>query len=1318
EENDDVYSEILKYNVNTDEYELFQKILTYGCEDIKYFEIDIEDEEEERHIESFLVVANLYHEDTSQHGRLPKPSIIYKYMDNYFYPFQSIFQNGVVQWEPIQDVYGTSLLLGLTTNGITSYQYDGWHFVETSIKVIEDTAEKNMSNFQTIHGFKVAEKNVLVAASTTEHETKIFEIRIPTSNEVKEMHDQLFNWCVDKMKAFDEGDDNVLGNVREDNYSNKNNHLSDTTISNEPTTTIPTTTALPKNTVKKMKTLKARNLIVDGLINDVEMSVLEKYALKKVGRQNITGQFFFDKIVTEQLSTEWLTNSKIPDALITINSPTIELEKAVFTQKLKVKDLLVTRNMNGLQVNRGGELQVLYKNVSEVQQINGEKTFDNLVLLSPPELRGKKMGKAFDRFNAILNVTKDLTLNKTITLTGPVIVERHLKSQDIIYREGGINERIDLSEVSTKQTTGKAATENTTSLDFGSTQQKDFVILQNGSSHKPEDIHRLNTDPKLESLLRVIRQGIKLTDDKIDGTIDLRLPLNVKEVEAGHINGLDAHTFIVQGSNKTVEIKGWNTFEGDLTLDGDTHIININGVKAQDLENNFLTVHTDQTIKGKHHIKHVIINKSLKVNDTIKLGKHSWADVVSVGGNQTIEGTLTVQDVTATSVSVKNLQTHGKINGLNISSMLKDLVPIEGDVKVLGTKTFETINITHLLLDNNFDLNQHIKDLKSKNLVLNNVDNLDAVTAEKVYFGESCNGLPKEKFENSKESENGTINVDDEDEFDTITVLGTVFVENNHINHVDMDDFEENTVKIDEPFKFNNADFGKQVVVLPSVTIHGQIENLDLDNIFENGKNETQTLLDKIIIDNVVFINGTANIKDTLNGVNMTDLCGILSTAKEPKTLVVEGNVHFVKGPKIQEFNDKDARELDRTIWFTDSAAVLTGHLSLNGNVTARDSITVGGLLNDINLEHIAKNYLSKTKYQKIVARINIDNTTIFTSELVTPVVVVKGLINDIKLDQFLNSRLLHIPQLLEELVYIEEVTTNQLEGNYLVNKLNLDTEVMRYDRRNVITGTKTFSNLDVDVLSPERKASAAMKTPASRVQDVDIGQWMETIVLNNGGYKINGRKRFRVIETKDSTSLRGTFNGQQLDRHTIMMRNTDQNITGVKIFTPAKNKEVYFKGLKVKGRVNGEDFEELIHNQAYKNRENVFNTPLKFCNNITARNVIFEKRYSNIDVPELLNNITTLGTLNHIKDKYKSLQNMTEQVETSLKGQAYFLDYYKPALLSFDIADLIPLTCTTGEQRIVSFRNESGISIVKFLEWDEKLEMFVNASKYFIKCL
>ncbi|XP_072396267.1 uncharacterized protein clos isoform X2 [Diabrotica undecimpunctata] len=1457
---------------------------------------------------AFIGVAYAISEDDGiEHRRLTKPSIVYKYMENYFYPFQSIYQNGVLQWEPVQEIHGNSLLLALTTNGIKSFQYDGWNFVETSIKFKEDAAEKKMLNFQTIHGFKVAEKNVLVAASTTENENKIFEIRISTRNEVKEIHDQLLNWCEEKIAAFDERDSNVLGDVREDNvpetasqtkntdlndlitklkeqrsklsvieqqledslqspghhtldydisaktifskstvesdeitvdsinkidinklldnkldisedfvldseimldivrfestvvpvmfnnhptdsivYKNLNQSLKnlvingtvtfkddieikntlnnikirqdtillknadqsfdnlrasavsadrihakamngrqidkidvpetttaevDTTILDEPTTTIPTTTALPKNTVKKMKTLKAKNLIVDGLINGLDMATLEKYALKKFGKQNITGQFFFDKIVTEQLNTKWLTNSKIPDALITTNSPTIELGKAVFTQKLKVKDLLVTRNLNGLQVNRGGELQVLYKNSSEHQQINGEKTFDNLVLLSPPDLRGKKMGKAFDRFNNVLNVTKDLTLNKTITLSGPVDVERQLKSKDIIYRKGDINKKIDLPEVSRKELTENVITENTTSLDLKSTQKKDLKMLENAKSHKAGGTHQVNNDQKLESLLRVLQQGIKLTDDKIDATIDLRVPLNVVEVEADHINSVNTHTFIVQGSSKTVEIKGWNTFEGDLTLVGDTHIMDINGVKAQDLENNVLTVHTDQIVKGKHLIKHVIINKSLKVNDTIKLGKHSWDHVVTVGGNQTIEGTLTVQDLTATSVSLKNLHTHGKINSLNVSAMLKDLVPIDGNVKVLGTKTFETINITHLLLDNKFDVNQHISALRTKKLVVNNVDNLDIVTAEKVYFGESCNGLSKEKFQNATESENGTINVNDEDEFDTITVLGTVFVNNNQINHVDIDDFEENTVKIDEPFKFNNADFGKQVVVLPAVTIHGQIEDLDLDNIFENGKKESQTLSDKITFDNVVLINGTANIKDSLNEVNMTDLCGILSTVEEPKDLVIEGNVHFVKGPKIQEFNGKDARELDRTIWFTDTAAALTGHLSLNGNVTARDSITVGGLLNDINLQHIAGNYLSKTQDQKIVARINIANTTIFRTELLTSNVVVKGLINNIKLDQFLKTRLLHKSQLFEELVYFEEVTANQLEGNYLVNKLNLQTDVMRYDRSNVITGTKTFRNLDVDVLRPERKAAAATKTPVSRVQDVDIGQWMETVVLKTGTYKINGRKKFRVIETKESTSLIGTFNGETLDRHTIMMRNTDQNITGIKIFTPSKNEEIYFKGLKVKGLVNGEDFEKLIHNQAYKNAENVFNTSLEFCNNITARNVIFGKKYSNIDVSELLNNITTLGTLNHIKEKYKSLQNMTEQVETSLKGQAYFLDYYKPVLLSFDIAALTPLTCTTGEQRIVSFRNESGISIVKFLEWDEKLEMFVNAS-------
>lgn len=68
--------------------------------------------------------------------------------------------------------------------------------------------------------------------------------------------------------------------------------------------------------------------------------------------------------------------------------------------------------------------------------------------------------------------------------------------------------------------------------------------------------------------------------------------------------------------------------------------------------------------------------------------------------------------------------------------------------------------------------------------------------------------------------------------------------------------------------------------------------------------------------------------------------------------------------------------------------------------------------------------------------------------------------------------------------------------GTFTVNGLDLETDIMRYDKPNKITGIKTFRNLEVDVLSFEKNI---------KIQDVDIMDFVTNAVLKNGNFRITG---------------------------------------------------------------------------------------------------------------------------------------------------------------------------------------------------------------------
>ncbi|XP_056638010.1 uncharacterized protein LOC130446041 isoform X2 [Diorhabda sublineata] len=1455
DENENVYSEILKYNVNTEKYELFQKILTYACDDIKYFEIDTVEGTRENEKDRFLVVANSYKKDSTGKSNRREPSIIiYKFVDNYFYPFQSITSDGVFQWEIIKNRNGDVLLIALTLKGLKTFEYDGWNFIETTIE-FQGRQLKNMSDVRRIRTFIIEDKQLLVLARTSSNES-LFQVNYSKKDKLKELHDQLLTWCQEKKQdmtkrieilqkmskirkrelQFDSQKQNLetlistissynsklstiqnslktrlnRTNIIERNlnatllllnstgtfeslfsntingieipnflenkininreividaeieadsiqtkssliFNNFNNHsrkhfiyttssyeLEDVDIhgdaifkdtvtirNNLNNINISKETILLKNgdqnlenlranridvtrlntaaindkiveevighareaaseisnvpeksndntlkeKVERIEKLKVKNLKVDGFINDVDIPILEKYVLRKSGKQNINQTYYIDNVETNWVETDRMSGKKIPEDLIAIDNSSISIAGEVkFEKPISTVNLQVKKRLNNIPVRKGGNLDILFKNSSKNQQVTGLKTFDYLTLLHPIDIRKKIKSTFFDNTDPMKIISSNLTLNRKITISGNVSVENILKVMDIIP-------------------------------------QKSQDFLNNTPVSNSNNTQQMVTLDHL-SMAKVVQKGVKL--DEINITIPLKFirDINTKKVYTKSVNGLDPSKFVIMNLDHPVDITGAKIFTGNLKILGDIDIKQINGIDVSNLESTDLQNFTDQVLEGDYHIKHVKIRGSLKSNST-SLGKHPWRDVVTVDTNQTLKGVWTLSHLIANTTTVEHFNIKGLINGINLTEFLKDAVPKDTESKIFGTKYFETLNVTNLWINNKFDLDKRVKDIVDGKIIFPTIEKLDSISAENVYFGNKCNGIEKSKFEKPGISViNGTLIVDDLNKFDKIIVMGTVYVESNKLNHVDMDDLEFNTAKIDEPTYFENADFGKSLTVTPVITHHGQIENLDLDNVFENNKNKSQTIMNQIIFKGDVFVNGTMNIGEYLNGVNISDLCGVLSEFKRPKKLIIEGNVHFTKGPRIKIFNGLNASYLENKIWFTDYPASLSGNIAFNNNVVLRDVLTVEGLLNDVNLDYLSNNYLSKSKDQKIVAHIELLNETIFKEEVVSPMVAVGGLVNGINLDKFLKNTLLHRSQLFENMPYFEEISVKHLEGNYLVNKLNLDSEVMRYDRPNLITGTKTFENLNVDVLRPEGEAALTAK-----IQGVDVLHYLQNAVLNKGSFKIGGNKKFKNIEVREGTSLMGHFNGIKFDTVTTMMRNNHQNITGKKTFVPNSPSGVRFKNLKVKGLVNGVNLEKVLKNLAYKNEDNTFTTDLQFCNNISTKHVEFKTKVSGINVSKLLYDIETLGTLHNIKEKYEALNDMASQVESSLKGQAYFLDYYKSVFMTFKVNELFLMKCFGSGRSIVSFTNESNTNIARFLEWDEKQETFGKIS-------
>lgn len=103
----DTFSLIYQFNLETNKFLLSQRIRTHGAVDVKYFHIkhkSINDENLDE-IEHFLVVANSHEKDINGKQNYETQSIVYKWVNDYFIPSQTILLYNVTQFLPVMVNY-------------------------------------------------------------------------------------------------------------------------------------------------------------------------------------------------------------------------------------------------------------------------------------------------------------------------------------------------------------------------------------------------------------------------------------------------------------------------------------------------------------------------------------------------------------------------------------------------------------------------------------------------------------------------------------------------------------------------------------------------------------------------------------------------------------------------------------------------------------------------------------------------------------------------------------------------------------------------------------------------------------------------------------------------------------------------------------------------------------------------------------------------------------------------------------------------------------------------------------------------------------
>ncbi|KAL1509270.1 hypothetical protein ABEB36_004033 [Hypothenemus hampei] len=1369
------YSEIWKFDVHLMIFMPFQQLFTNGCNDIKYFRAKLHGE-----THHFLVVVHFFNDTEKSANDLETKSVIYIYENDYFIPFESLETN-VLEWQPIHDMQDNTALFGLTSESLRSFQYDGWNFLENTVKF----NNSHQWDIKAVHSYTIQNEEVLACDHC--NSTIVYSINFTSSNFLKDKYLELLSWCNETFSLIQEplpllsqessllsmsrGDqeismdedqtpqqsaaftkseetlysienslegiifsdnnltilegnfevdtinfnqnasidsvyissindinidellENVL-NIQEGFEWNNNMEIEELVVNNEFKVNIfnenPIESYIMLNNDSVIKNLTIhgtatfeRDLKVENVLNSIEIT--ESNLLLKEGNQRFEGNLNIEKVTIEKLI------SKLEDSL-----PNTQ-EKISYIKHLTVEDLQIGGLLNRVYIPSlakhalkkvGNQIlnttftfeslevsNLLSKNVRLTDFIftnSGEYDISNSVeFLQPLKVKYLEVVDHLNNISVSDEGTLDLLLsesNDVQYITGKKTFEHDLIVTNSIFQHDYINnsqlQRINPVKIY----------ENSFEVNG------DLEINGQMSVIKKIKMNDIKTFTENNSFEEIMEYGIKLSDHEIPVHLTFLQTLETNDIITDKINDLNPNQWL-QENDELQSVLGQKRFLGDLNLDGPMTAYKINNIDIQELENSSLKINGDQEILGEFQVDTIIAPEVIENN-------------VSEFKTLVMKGDLALEHINTTI-----LQVNGLINSIDVTKFFKNLVKSDNtDFKIMGRKTFKELHVENLIItEPSHDIPQLLRQVINNNIKINkDLDLFKNISISHLKYGGTLNNITPKDFNEMMNlySDEEDIFIKSNMEYDHFIVVGDVFIDDECINGKNITSIEKDTVKNNEDHEFSKITIGDTIFAHKNVHLHGNIENLDLDNIVISNMNESVTIEDKIY-NGKINVTGILNIPDTFNGIDLKKFCAFSNGNNNFNNLQVEGDVMFSKCPQILNVNGLNIKNLLKTVWFVDKPVKLLRNLYVN-YVTFNNSVVVQTYVDGTNLSLLSKNYLSKSKDQLISASYSFTKVT-FTN--ISAPSLTTNLINGISLENKLKNIILqNKTQIFENFTVFEQVSADEISGNFTLNKMNLTTEIMRYDQENIVTGKKTFENLHVDVLNLRHDI---------KIQNVEILNFLDNVVLRKGSYNIIGKKILNNATFKKGLSLRGKLNDDYFTDKTVMLDNVAQIITGKKTFINQKNSKL--KSVRISGLVNGIDLKTLILNKtdnSNANSEMIFNGP------IVLKNINIAK-YKNINVTLLMEKMNNLRDLSIYKNRFYKLLDASSAIESSVQNQSTTFKYYKEVLEITNVDDIFGLTCADGVFRIVSITLQNSTCSFKTYEWDSRVTNFVLTGEY-----
>lgn len=325
---------------------------------------------------------------------------------------------------------------------------------------------------------------------------------------------------------------------------------------------------------------------------------------------------------------------------------------------------------------------------------------------------------------------------------------------------------------------------------------KDDYVFKKGVIFERLQANDITSKEGAFSIERLRRKGLKLNDKNFPFSVDLLQPIKANNVNAEKINRIDADAFVVTGTDTIQIIAGSKIIRNDLYITNSTKTVNINNIHLKQLEHTTLRLTGSQLITGKMVFANLTARE---INTNVALlGDKLWSNVLTTDQNQVVLGKTILKYLKTNSLESKSLACKGNINNVNFNSIVKDTIKTFDTSTITSRKVFTDLTIDKLYV-------RKIDELQELTDFIQLFDNtiLSFAQIENLTFSGTCNKISNENF-----TRVWSLQIDDNMNFENVTVLGALQIDSDYINTLKIDDLAKKTVKLDESFHFESAIFG------------------------------------------------------------------------------------------------------------------------------------------------------------------------------------------------------------------------------------------------------------------------------------------------------------------------------------------------------------------------------------------------------------------------------------------------------------------------------------------------------------------------------